>query len=441
MASFIDWTIRPKVGGWLEFHRITGDSQDLVFVKDPRDLADGPVAIPYEFFPLVSLFDGSRTLEQIAGLFADNFQYSIDDSERIVGQLYRKFDELWLLDNERGSQRLSECCGDFRALPSRSPILAGSVYPSDRKELRALLTKYLNSPEIVSFYPPSNVNIDAIMFPHIDYARGWKGYGSAYSALEKTEKPDLIVIFGTTHHPIGRTFFQLTDKQFETPFGPFVVDKELINNIVSSYGEARCFADEIVHKTEHSIELQLPFLGYRFEEAARPLILPILVGSFDEFLKTDREPIVEPEIQEFFEIISWLLSTLKKNGARVLFYSAANLAHVGEHFGNEEELSDPKLKQIRDKDTKLLETVFALDAQNLFFHLAADRNKRKVSGFSAIYTMTSILRSIEKKSRGYFIDYRQSLDEKRSNLITFASAAWCSERSSPTIDTARILER
>ena len=63
---------------------------------------------------------------------------------------------------------------------------------------------------------------------------------------------------------------------WKTPLGSLEVDRELADGLSGSIIDL----DELGHRYEHSIEVQLPFLQYRFDQDF--MILPICLGMQDE---------------------------------------------------------------------------------------------------------------------------------------------------------------
>jgi AmmeMemoRadiSam system protein B len=85
---------------------------------------------------------------------------------------------------------------------------------------------------------------------------------NAYFELAKDGKPDTVVILGPNHTGYGSALALMNDGVWRTPLGDVEVDGETANKIVQ---ETRLVdVDDVAHRFEHSIEVQLPFLQYLY---------------------------------------------------------------------------------------------------------------------------------------------------------------------------------
>src|SRR5262249_16377387 len=130
---------------------------------------------------------------------------------------------------------------------------------------------------------------------------------------------DLFVIFGTAHNPM-RHLFSVTRKHFETPLGTVETDRQFVARLTANLAatpggsELNLAADELAHRQEHSIEFQTVFLQYLLG-ARRPLkIVPVLVGSFHEFVESGKQPSSAAPVAAF---VSALEKTLAEHSGRV----------------------------------------------------------------------------------------------------------------------------
>jgi len=160
----------------------------------------------------------------------------------------------------------------------RKPIASDRFYPGDPEKLKKQLESFLPN------YPNSNAKIAIV--PHAGYIYGGNCMGETYSKLKK--ECDTIIILGPNHanrEPLVNISFQ----NFLTPLGKTSIDLDLANHILSQSKIFRLKTEENerAQESEHSIEIQLPFIQTLFPEAK---IIPILIGdlSFEESLKLSR---------------------------------------------------------------------------------------------------------------------------------------------------------
>lgn len=150
----------------------------------------------------------------------------------------------------------------------RRSVIAGSWYPGNAKQLRAMIDEFLNN------VPPQKLEGDllGLIAPHAGYI--YSGQVAAYAyALLRGKSFSKVVIVSPVHriYP-GR--FAVTDKSFyETPFGLVPVDMELLQAV-----EQNITLNRVSQDMEHSLEIQLPFLQHVLGQFA---LTPIMMGEQD----------------------------------------------------------------------------------------------------------------------------------------------------------------
>ena len=162
------------------------------------------------------------------------------------------------------------------------------------------------------------------------------------------------------------------------------MEKELVARLAKRYGNERSFKDEILHRREHSLELQLPFIAHRYRNQRLPAIVPILVGSFNEFFDSGKTPLEHAEVGDFVDALAEVIGELKQANRKVLFYAGVDLSHMGQFFGDEEKISDEHLSMIEQRDLELLDCVMQADEEKLFAHIAEDSDRRRGCGYPSM---------------------------------------------------------
>lgn len=142
----------------------------------------------------------------------------------------------------------------------RTSSVAGMFYPRDPNHLEQLLEKlYKNT--------SSNLNAYGIVSPHAGYVYSGQVAANAFSAIPEAFSGTFIII-GPSH----RGYLTCTSSiPWEIPLGILNVEQEIV-------GALDIRVDEFSHRGEHSIEVQLPFIKYRFPRAT---IVPIMMGNQD----------------------------------------------------------------------------------------------------------------------------------------------------------------
>jgi MEMO1 family protein len=158
----------------------------------------------------------------------------------------------------------------------REPAVAGQFYPATGARLNAALTALLEDA-----VPPRPERPIALLVPHAGYI--YSGQIAADGFRQAAQhRYDTVVIIGTSHSglDLGRIAID-PGAAFRTPLGTVPIDEDLRARLLKE--DADCVADAAPHASEHSVEVQVPFVQRLFP-AAR--IVPIVIGSADAGLCT-----------------------------------------------------------------------------------------------------------------------------------------------------------
>jgi MEMO1 family protein len=249
-----------------------------------------------------------------------------------------------------------------------------------------------------------------LVAPHIDFHRGGPAYAWGYRDLAERSDADCFIVFGTCHAGIPDPF-ALTLKDYDTPFGPAVVDRALATALAHRAGQD-VFASELAHRTEHSIEFQAVFLRYLFAGRREFTIVPVLASFVHEAIARGQRPEDDPRVPRFFDALAELIAS---TGVRVAVIAGADLAHVGPRFGDPEAVTAGWLGDVEREDRAMLDAVVAGDYGAFFESAARDGDRRRVCGLSPIYALLRTLGA----TRGELKRYAQWPDPQ--GAVTFAS--------------------
>ena len=153
----------------------------------------------------------------------------------------------------------------------RRAVVSGMFYPFSKDSLERMLSNLFSGTKEGEFR--------CVISPHAGYEYSGKTAAFAISSLKPSKT---FVILGPNHNAIGSEFSIMTSGEWETPLGNVKINSELANDIKKS---GVIHEDEFAHIHEHSIEVQLPFLQYRFKSFQ---MVPISITNLDyseEFLK------------------------------------------------------------------------------------------------------------------------------------------------------------
>jgi AmmeMemoRadiSam system protein B len=386
--------------------------QKVIALRDPTRLDDKVLVVSYSVFFVLSLFDGTRSLNEIKAEYMRRYG-EILYTERL-DEIITYLDEQYLLESERYAQYHQKLEDEFRLTDKRGSVFAGISYESDPDKLKQQIGQFFAEPDgpgVPSETAQGGI-VKGLIAPHIDFQRGGPCYAWAYKDLAESIQPDLFIILGTVHSPTDFPFV-LTTKKFATPWGEVETDC----NIVASLAEKLNydpFKGELVHKTEHTIEFQTVFLDYLYRDKKRFKILPILCSSFHDVIEQGTTPQDKPYFHEFIGALRDLINEVPH---RTCCIASADLAHVGLRFGDSAAPTKVSLNEIERKDREMLTHVERLDADAFYASIAREKDSRKICGLPPIYAM---LRLIDAKE-GKLLNYKQSIENEAGSVVTFTS--------------------
>jgi len=190
---------------------------------------------------------------------------------------------------------------------NRKADFAGAWYPSNAEECEREINRFLSEKIKASVIE----NPVGGIVPHA----GWFFSGSiacqVIHSLKQSVQPDVFVIFGMHLHPSSPSYI-MKDGAWETPFGEIQIEKSLAKELVNRFSFNIETPDN--YTQDNTIELQLPFIKYFFENAK---ILPIGVPPEKDSLKIGKAVV---------EIGS-------KLGLKINILGSTDLTHYGPNYG------------------------------------------------------------------------------------------------------------
>ena len=211
----------------------------------------------------------------------------------------------------------------------RKPVVSGKFYPSSARALREMITSFLN-PEA------DQTKAIGIVVPHAGYVCSGVVAGAVYNRLSI---PELIIILGPNHTGLGPTFSLMSEGIWQTPLGEVPISslaKDLLTQ--SSLLEE----DESAHQSEHSLEVQVPFLQFCAQNPFE--IIPIIVSSLQQ--------------TSLLQLGKEIAGFIKNSHKETLILASSDMTHY-------------ELDRIaREKDKYALEAILALDSKLLLSRTA-----------------------------------------------------------------------
>jgi MEMO1 family protein len=392
------------------------DGEDYLVLRDPQGFSEGMIAVAIGAVPILARLDGQHTAQQITEIVLRDHGLTVDPDQVI--SMVEMLENAHLLHSETFQKHLIDVEDKYRADTIRQPVLTDGGYPEDPAELTAFLHLLEQSPPPEDFAPArprKGKRLRGFLAPHIDFQRGGRSYGRLYKQISKLlpapeDGPLLIVIIGVAHNGVLAPIVS-TRKDFHTPFGDFRFDRTALQILEEHLGES-VLREELAHKSEHSVEIQIPWLQYVLKNR-EVTFLPILAGVLDA--PKNGAP---NEVKKVVDAVNALRAVEEAHSGPVIYVASVDLAHAGPAFGDPGEVNDGDCSIIERKDMKALRAIESTDPEAWWKELMSDDNARLVCGINATYLTLSMLAGC----KGRVLDYQQSLSDDRTTLVSYATA-------------------
>jgi AmmeMemoRadiSam system protein B len=156
-------------------------------------------------------------------------------------------------------------------LTLRPATVAGRFYPKEPARLQEEVDRLLAA----VWVPPEEPTPKALIVPHAGYVYSGPIAASGFARLKRAGHTlERVVLLGPSHHAAFEGLALPESQVFETPLGPMNLDTEALTHL------PHLRRSEAIHRPEHSLEVQLPFLQ-RVAPQAR--LIPLIVGRATPF--------------------------------------------------------------------------------------------------------------------------------------------------------------
>jgi len=263
-------------------------------------------------------------------------------------------------------------------LPVRHPAVAGRFYPRDREALLG---------ELNAFLPGSGASKPAVgcVAPHAGYMYSGAVAGAVYGAIEV---PLCCLVLCPNHTGKGQPLAIMSTGAWETPLGRVPINASLAEALKKQF--PLLTEDSEAHRSEHAIEVQLPFLLRRNPQIT---FVPIALGTGQ------------------FEVLEQLgkavAGVLKQQTEPVLIVASSDM----NHYEND--------RITREKDSKAIEQILEMDARGLFDVVM--REQISMCGFGPTVVMLTAAKQLGARS-AELIKYATSGDVSgdRETVVGYA---------------------
>jgi AmmeMemoRadiSam system protein B len=258
----------------------------------------------------------------------------------------------------------------------REPVVAGMFYYADPGMLRESLKEL--------FAGTKKGQCTGVVSPHAGYIYSGRTAAEAISSLRPAKT---FVLLGPNHSLIGPEFSIMSRGSWRTPLGECRINGELARRLKKN---KILEEDTFAHEQEHSIEVQLPFLQYRFREFD---FVPISVSN------TSRS-------DAFLESCRGMGETIARQ-PDVSIIASSDFSHY------------VPWETAKKQDMEAIRCIEDLDMEGFFE--ALQKNDASVCGFGPIAVLMSAMKQSGKKGR--LITYTSSGEATKdySSVVAYAA--------------------
>jgi len=405
--------LKPRLRG-VDCRRVVEGGETFLQLFNREYLSDQMLQVPQAIGLVLQYFDGDRTTVEIADFIKSEHRIVINP--QFVTELAGELDQAVLLDGPAYEAARKTAVDDYRASGVRPEKCIG-VYPAEPAKLKNQLRAIFEHPKgagLPTHFGKSD-DLRAVFVPHIDYRRGGPSFGYGFRELAERSQAETFVVVATSHYSPVR--FTLTRNHFSTPLGVVETDRDYVDALAEAYGVEAAYEDELAHRPEHSIELEIVILQYLLGDRRPFKIVPLLVGPFQDAVDDNVSPNSLFDVQRMIAALQQVERDQKK---RVCYVVSGDLAHIGPKFGDEWTIDRKIADWNRGEDEKLLVEFATADPKQLAAFINAEKDERRICGFPPGFTTLAAA----QPSSGRTLYHDQFVDPEGDEIVSFASVVF-----------------
>lgn len=271
----------------------------------------------------------------------------------------------------------------------REPAIAGAFYELNPKNLRKQIENSFNHS-----LGPKGIKEEKVIgaiVPHAGYLYSGHVAAWSYSRIPKAN----YLILGPNHYGVGPKFSIMIGGTWKTPLNGVEVDEEMARKLMDNCPLLE--SDFLAHKSEHSIEVQLPFLQHRFKKEFK--FVPISVmNKFPSF----------DFLEECRVIGKAIAKVVKKQKKKWMLISSSDFSHYVPQ------------ERARSDDEYVIDAILRLDERDFFARL--QEKNASICGFGPIAINIVASKELGAK-KGKLLKYSTSGDiiGDRGSVVGYSS--------------------
>jgi len=234
----------------------------------------------------------------------------------------------------------------------RAPAVSGQFYPRSFNDLERQISRCFEK------VPSGEKPVLGAVVPHAGYIYSGNTAAYVYSVLPKA---DTFVLIGPNHTGLGSPI-AVSSEKWSTPLGEVSSDIEFIKALPKRIIDM----DENAHMHEHSIEVQLPFLQYRFSDFK---IVSICLGMQDK--------------ETAFDVGMEIAEAVRKVNKKVVVIASSDFSHY------------KREKVAREDDAYFISSILEMDIPGFYRKLY--EREATVCGYGPISAMLAATKALGAK--------------------------------------------
>jgi len=373
---------------------VVKNGQQFFALRDPAMQQQQTMVVPAQALVILQQFKGQRPIDEIAGQFQGNVDQFVE-----LAQGLDRVGLLWGPTFEQMETELKAAIETNGAYSAGASASMGDDTDACRKRIDGYFEE-TEDPELPG-------KITGIVAPHLDYDRGWPNYAAAYYMLREAPPPDRVVVLGTNHFGMGDGVV-LAEHGFDTPMGRCSTDQDVTGRLDEILGRPLTI-DQLDHVGEHSVQLQLPWIKYCFQDI--PVVAALIPDPLTPMIEDDNQRV---DVASFVTALQTVLESL---GGQTLVVASSDLSHVGPQFGEPRPVDEQRRVDVERHDRDMMSKFIAGDAEEF---VAAMKWNKNPTRWCSIGNMTALL-MLAEPSDVELIDYRQAFDERGVALVSSAA--------------------
>ena len=287
-------------------------------------------------------------------------------------------------------------------MPIRAPVVAGMFYPADERTCRRQIEDALRG-----LSPSVEGTIWGGIVPHAGWTFSGRTAAHVYAALRTQSAPETVVFFGAVHSwgVSGASLYGAGS--WRTPLGSLEIDEPLAQALVGAVDDGLITDLPAAHSSEHSIEVQLPFVKHLFPEAR---ILPI----------------ARPPSSDAPEVGRQVARAVRELGRRAVALGSSDLTHYGPRYGLAPAGVGPRaLEWTHENDRRLLDLAVDMRAEGVLREAQRHHNACGAGAIAATIAFAAACGA----SRGQLLHYTTSHEVMPmgppSDMVGYGAVLYC----------------